>query len=108
VLIALAYVATDPRMRAIVLERLWRIPSIGEKIKAYQLARMYRTLACCAARAFPSCAPSAWWRRLARRASARAARSSEKSIEEGVSLSAALTAAGLASARRTPNARRVG
>src|SRR5712692_977340 len=43
-LIALAYVATDHRMRAIVLQQLWRIPSMGERIKAYQLARMYRTL----------------------------------------------------------------
>src|ERR1700704_3008059 len=39
-LIAVAYVATDPRMRAIVLERLWCIPGMGERIKSYQLARM--------------------------------------------------------------------
>jgi len=43
-LIAVAYVATDPRMRAILLQRLWRIPGMGERIKSYQLARMYRTL----------------------------------------------------------------
>ncbi len=84
-LIAVAYVATDPRMRAILLQRLWRIPGMGERIKSYQLARMYRTLGMLLRAGIP------FVRAVGMVEAAR------KSIEEGVSLSAALTGAGLAS-----------
>jgi general secretion pathway protein F len=97
VLIALAYVATDSRMRAIVLERLWRIPSMGERIKAYQLARMYRTLGMLLRAGIPFVrAVNMVEGLLAEHLRAQLAQA-RKSIEEGVSLSAALTAAGLAS-----------
>jgi len=100
-LIAIAYVATDIRMRAVILQRLWRIPSVGEKIKAYQLARMYRTLGMLLRAGIPFVrAVNMVEDLLAEHLRARLA-SARKSIEEGVSLSAALTAAGLASAVAT-------
>ncbi len=96
-LIAIAYVATTPRMRAGLLRRLWRIPSVGERIKAYQLARMYRTLGMLLRAGIPFVrAVSMVEDLLAEHLRAQLA-SARKSIEEGVSLSTALTAAGLAS-----------
>lgn len=32
-----------PDIRAMLADRLWRIPSLGERMKVYQLARLYRT-----------------------------------------------------------------
>ena len=97
VLIALAYVATDHRIRAIVLKQLWRIPGMGERIKAYQLARVYRTLGMLLRAGIPFVrAVSMVEDLLAENLRVQLA-SARKSIEEGVSLSAALTAAGLAS-----------
>ena len=96
-LIAIAYVATTPRMRAAILQRLWHIPSVGERIKAYQLARMYRTLGMLLRAGIPFVrAVSMVEDLLAEHLRAQLA-SARKSIEEGVSLSTALTAAGLAS-----------
>jgi general secretion pathway protein F len=96
-LIAIAYVATDRRIRAAILRRLWRIPSVGERIKAYQLARMYRTLGMLLRAGIPFVrAVSMVEDLLAEHLRAQLA-SARKSIEEGVSLSTALTAAGLAS-----------
>src|SRR5712691_9848171 len=96
-LIAIAYVATDRRMRAGLLQQLWRIPSVGERIKAYQLARMYRTLGMLLRAGIPFVrAANMVEDLLAEHLRAQLA-SARKSIEEGVSLSTALTAAGLAS-----------
>jgi len=96
-LIALAYVATDHRIRAIVLKQLWRIPGMGERIKAYQLARVYRTLGMLLRAGIPFVrAVNMVEDLLAENLRVQLA-SARKSIEEGVSLSAALTAAGLAS-----------
>lgn len=39
-----AYGLSRPLFRAWVNERLWRIPAIGERMKIYQLARLYRTV----------------------------------------------------------------
>jgi len=39
-----AYGLTRPFVRAWVIERLWRIPAVGERMKVYQLARLYRTV----------------------------------------------------------------
>src|SRR5258706_969963 len=96
-LIGLGYVAADPHMRAIVLRRLWRIPGMGERIRAYQLARMYRTLGMLLRAGIPFVRAVGMVEDLLAehlRAPLAAAR---ESVEEGVSLSAALTAAGLAS-----------
>lgn len=38
------YGITRPLFRAWVVQQLWRIPAIGERMRVYQLARFYRTL----------------------------------------------------------------
>jgi general secretion pathway protein F len=40
----LVVLAADSRVRATILSGLWRIPTIGERMRVYQLARLYRTL----------------------------------------------------------------
>src|SRR6266581_2070120 len=96
-LIAIAYVATSRRMRAGLLRRLWRIPSVGERIKAYQLARMYRTLGMLLRAGIPFVRAAHMVEDLLAEHLRAQLASARKSIEEGVSLSTALTAAGLAS-----------
>lgn len=39
-----AYGLSRPFFRAWLIERLWRIPAVGERMKVYQLARLYRTV----------------------------------------------------------------
>jgi general secretion pathway protein F len=39
-----AYGLSRPRFRAWLNERLWQIPAVGERMKVYQLARLYRTV----------------------------------------------------------------
>jgi len=39
----LVYALTRPAVRAALGDALWRLPSIGERLKLYQLARFYRT-----------------------------------------------------------------
>ncbi len=43
-LIAIAYTFSQPQVRAKLLQALWRIPAIGERMRVYQLARFYKTL----------------------------------------------------------------
>jgi len=40
---ALAYSLSRPSIRAKILEQLWRVPALGERMMIYQLARFYRT-----------------------------------------------------------------
>lgn len=40
----IAYVLTRPALAAQIAATAWRIPSIGERLRVYQLARLYRTL----------------------------------------------------------------
>lgn len=42
--IAIAYTLRLARVRAAVEAWLWRLPSVGERMKVYQLARFYRTI----------------------------------------------------------------
>jgi general secretion pathway protein F len=39
-----AYAASQPHARAWLIQRLWRMPHLGEKMRIYQLARLYGTL----------------------------------------------------------------
>jgi general secretion pathway protein F len=41
--IAIIFAARDPRAKAFLGDILWRVPAIGERLKVYQLARLYRT-----------------------------------------------------------------
>ncbi len=38
------YAVTRPSFWAYVMQKLWRIPAIGERMRVYQLARFYKTL----------------------------------------------------------------
>lgn len=44
VLAVLVLAATRPEARALLVRQLWKFPGAGEKMRLYQLARMYRTL----------------------------------------------------------------
>ena len=96
VLVAVAYVATDRRMRAAIALQIWKVPSLGERIKAYQLARLYRTLGMLLRAGIPFVrATGMVGDLLAAHLRGQLARA-KKSIEEGIAVSVALTAAGLA------------
>jgi general secretion pathway protein F len=41
---ALLYGLAQPRVRAALLRQLWRVPRFGERLRVYDLARLYRTL----------------------------------------------------------------
>lgn len=43
-LAGLSHVVTRPAFHASLLQFLWRIPAIGERMRVYQLARFYKTL----------------------------------------------------------------
>ena len=38
-----AWGISRPRFRTMLMQRVWRIPAVGERMKTYQLARLYRT-----------------------------------------------------------------
>ena len=96
-LVAIAYAVTDRRLRAMALRGAWRVPSLGDRIKAYQLARMYRTLGMLLRAGIPFVRAVGMVEGLLAEHLRAQLASARKSIEQGISLSAALTAAGLAS-----------
>lgn len=93
---ATIYTLSSDRFRAALATRLWRIPALGERMMAYQLARFYRTVGMLliagipALRAFEMVSSL-----LAPHLRARLARAGAL-VGEGRSLSGALTATGLA------------
>ena len=40
---SLAWALSRPNVRSAVMQRIWRLPALGERMKTYQLARLYRT-----------------------------------------------------------------
>ena len=40
---ASAWALSRPQVRAALMQRVWRMPVVGERMKTYQLARLYRT-----------------------------------------------------------------
>jgi general secretion pathway protein F len=44
VLVATFYMLSQPQVRGRLLQAVWRIPAIGERMRIYQLARFYKTL----------------------------------------------------------------
>ena len=43
-LLAAAYAATRPARKQWLLRKLWRLPSLGQRLRVFQLARFYRSL----------------------------------------------------------------
>ncbi len=43
-LVSVSYAVTRQGFRAYMMEKLWHIPAVGERMRVYQLARFYKTL----------------------------------------------------------------
>lgn len=90
------YGLSRPLFRAWLNERLWRIPAVGERMKVYQLARLYRTVGMLLRAGIPVVSALDMVRDLlAAHLRTQLARAREL-IAEGRSMSAALGATGLA------------
>ena len=82
--------------RAALNARLWRIPAVGERMKVYQLARLYRTAGMLLRAGIPAVRALDMVKDLLASHLRPQLVYSKKLIEEGQSMSAALGAAGLA------------
>jgi general secretion pathway protein F len=90
------YAVSQASFRAWVNERLWRIPAVGEKMKVYQLARLYRTVGMLLRAGIPAVRALDMVRDLlASHLRANLLRAREL-VEQGQPMSAALGAMGLA------------
>jgi len=93
---ACAWGLSRPQVRAALMQRVWRLPAIGERMKTYQLARLYRTAGMLMRAGIPAVrALEMVEGLLASHLRPHLARA-RSLIEEGHAMSAALGAAGLA------------
>src|SRR5262245_57680517 len=92
----MAYFFSRPSFRAALNARLWQIPAIGERMKVYQLARLYRTAGMLLRAGIPAVRALDMVKDLLAAHLRPQLIHSKKLIEEGRSMSAALGAAGLA------------
>jgi general secretion pathway protein F len=90
------YFFTRPSFRAALNARLWQIPAVGERMKVYQLARLYRTAGMLLRAGIPAVRALDMVKDLLAAHLRPQLLQSKKLIEEGQSMSAALGAAGLA------------
>src|SRR5258706_1380969 len=93
---SLAWALSRPYVRSAVMHRIWRLPVLGERMKTYQLARLYRTAGMLMRAGIPAVrALEMVQDLLASHMRAQLARA-RALIEEGHAMSAALGTAGLA------------
>src|SRR5258706_4113953 len=93
---SLAWALSRPYVRSAVMQRIWRLPVLGERMKTYQLARLYRTAGMLMRAGIPAVrALEMVQGLLASHMRAQLARA-RALIEEGHAMSAALGTAGLA------------
>lgn len=85
-----------PQARAWLYERLWRVPGLGERMKVYQLARLYRTVGMLLRAGIPAVRALDMVRDLLATHLRRQLEHARTLIEQGQAMSAAFTAAGLA------------
>ena len=91
-----AWAFARPAARSWLNARLWRVPALGERMKVYQLARLYRTTAMLLRAGIPAVrALDMVHDLLAAHLRPQLARAKQR-IQEGVPMSAAFTEAGLA------------
>jgi len=91
-----AWAHSRPNVRSAVMQRIWQLPALGERMKTYQLARLYRTAGMLMRAGIPAVrALEMVQDLLALHLRPRLARA-RSLIEEGHPMSAALGAAGLA------------
>ena len=90
------YAYTRPEVRAWINTQLWRIPALGERMKVYQLARLYRTAAMLLRAGIPAVRALDMVKDLLAAHLRPQLSLARKKIEQGVAMSAALGAVGLA------------
>ena len=96
-LIAFAvWIFSKPEFRAWLNRRLWSIPALGERMKTYQLARLYRTAGMLLKAGIPAVRALDMVRGLLAAHLRPPLESARRMIEQGKSMSFALGAAGLA------------
>jgi general secretion pathway protein F len=93
---ASAWALGRPGVRAALRERLWRLPAVGERMKVYQLARLYRTAGMLMRAGIPAVRALEMVEELLASHLRPQLRQARALIEEGQAMSAALGAAGLA------------
>jgi general secretion pathway protein F len=93
---SLAWALSRAAVRSALIQRLWRLPAVGSRMKTYQLARLYRTAGMLMRAGIPAVrALEMVQDLLAAHLRPQLARA-RSLIEEGHAMSAALGAAGLA------------
>ena len=90
------YAASRPDVRAWLNVLVWRIPALGNRMKVYQLARLYRTASMLLRAGIPAVRALEMVQGLLAAHLRPQLVLARKKIEEGVAMSAALGAAGLA------------
>jgi len=90
------WAASRPSLRAAFNARLWRLPAVGERMKIYQLARLYRTAGMLLRAGIPAVRALDMVKDLLAAHLRPQLIHAKRLIEEGQSMSAALGAAGLA------------
>src|SRR5436190_17935234 len=90
------YFMTRPSFRAGLNARLWRIPAVGERMKVYQLARLYRTAGMLLNAGIPAVRALDMVRELLAAHLRPSLTRAKALIEQGQPMSAAMGAAGLA------------
>jgi len=87
---------TRPEFRAWLNGRIWAMPAVGERLKVYQLARLYRTAGMLLKAGIPAVQALAMVRELLSAHLRPQLEAAKKRIENGEAMSAALAACGLA------------
>jgi general secretion pathway protein F len=90
------WAVSRPSFRAALNVRVWRIPAVGERMKVYQLARLYRTAGMLLRAGIPAVRALDMVKDLLATHLRPQLIAAKKSIEQGQPMSAALGAAGLA------------
>jgi general secretion pathway protein F len=91
-----AYALSRPAVRIGLMQRAWRFPALGERMKTYQLARLYRTAGMLMRAGVPAVKALEMVEGLLAAHLRPALRQARTLIEEGHAMSAALGTAGLA------------
>ena len=91
-----AWALSRPQVRAALMQRVWRMPVVGERMKTYQLARLYRTAGMLMRAGIPAVRALEMVEGLLAKHLQPQLSKARALIEEGHPMSAALGSAGLA------------
>ena len=92
---AIVYALRNARVRAAIGDAMWRLPTLGERMKVYQLARFYRTIGMLLKGGMPLVASLDMGAQLLHPVLRSRLASASRSISEGRSVSESLDANGL-------------